>query len=62
MPTAFNLSYDGGIFVGWKGVEAFPEGTPVVWPSLVQGKQVGICMAQSFLGYCQVLLIWILHT
>jgi hypothetical protein len=38
-PTAFNLSYDGGIFIGLynhntsSSVEPYPEGTPISYPT-----------------------------
>jgi hypothetical protein len=45
-PNTFNLRYDGGIFVGLydqgarTNVEPFPEGTPVVYLTTLQGKKV----------------------
>lgn len=45
-PNLFNLQYEGGIFVGLYDpaikttAEPYPEGTPVLWPTVLHGKPV----------------------
>jgi hypothetical protein len=56
-PHTFNLSYDGGIFVGLydhrpisAGVEPYPEGTPVVLSVLSPGSQDVVQMRGSVIS------------